>query len=196
MLAERIGEVLMNLPYQIETRLYRPATVEQALTFLEKLAQPVLAGDKERQVIFANQLREGEAGPLVFNKNWGTYVSHTIETEEGRRAVPSSTWQEAFETFAEQLGCDLEAEGSYRDSFRKGPGPFSPESDRFDILREEREIPTNRENIFMLRVEERDTSKKGHPLILKGFEIRNAEAKRKWHRHRGEHDRDFLGCTW
>lgn len=184
MLAERVA----GLPYQIETRLYRPATPEQALAFLEKLAQPVLEGDKERQVICANQLKPREVGPLVFRRHEGCYVPHTIKTEEGRRAVSSLTWQEAFETFAEQLGCNLEDPGDYHYGCRKGP--------RLAILREEREIPTNRENIFLLRVKERDTSQEGCPLILLGFEIRNPKAKRRWFPYKGEHIADSRGRTW
>lgn len=204
MSGERIEKGLSNLAYQIEIRFCRRATVEQARAFLWELSQPVLDGDKERQVVYANQLKQREIGPLFFRRHSGCYVPHTIETEEGSRSVPSLTWQEAFEIFAEELGCDLEAEGRLHASFRKRKPIgreesgviYSPEA---ILFREETEIPTNRADISMLRIKEWDTSQEGNPLTLLGFEIRNAGAERKWHREQGkegEHDGDYFGRTW
>lgn len=143
---------------RFKERKLREATPRKASDFLMELAMPVVKGQKKRQVLSANLLEEGKAGPLSPEQQ----VIRTIPFEGGWFFVSDRTWEEAIDLFAQDMGCNLESSGMTKSS-KSGTG-----------LRVETAIPAEEEKVALVRVEEYDPNT--GKLVLLGFEIVDRKA--------------------
>lgn len=148
--------------YRLEDKKLEIAPRERVVSFLEQIAQPVIHGQKPRQVLMANLLKDGERGPLVE----GQGLVGAIEGPNGWEKVRDNGWTSAMEVFLrDQLDCDY-------DGILEGGGIQTECFMRDDRLRQETRLSAKGTGIYLLRVEEYNPD---GAIELLGIEICNLE---------------------
>ncbi len=149
---------------QLEDRKLETASTEQVVSFLGELIQPVMDGQKERQVLMGNLIKgreRGERGPVREGRR-----VNALETPDGWRAVNNNGWTEAMRVFlVSQLGC------KYFEVL-KGAGMQTECSMKDGRLRQEIHFLTHQDGIHLLRVEEYNPE--SGAIMQLGIEILNS----------------------